>query len=941
MTALRPWREVAVPHSDVLKGTFQQAEFAADITAVRTGKAPDIYQDATAFFDRTFITNGMRDLLTQVAQRLAGRGGDPVIQLQTAFGGGKTHSMLAVWHLATRTCPLTEMPGVASLVEAAGLSDVPRAEVAVIDGTAHSPGQPWKSGRTQIKTLWGELAWQLGRADSFAMVAEADASGTSPGKETLRALLEKHAPCVVLFDELVAYVSQFEEGQALSGGTFESNLAFVQALTEAVKQVPTAIVLASLPESELEVGSPRGKTALDALAARFARVQSIWKPVAIEEAFEIVRRRLFEPIANDAARAAVCRAFADTYRAEAAAVPGETQEGRYLDRLLQAYPIHPELFDRLYEDWSTIDGFQRTRGVLKLMAKVINRLWKTNNSDLMLMPGSLPLAEADVRNDLLALLPQGWDAVLDRDIDGERAETTELEGREARFGQVQAARRVARTLFLGSAPSSVSITHTARGLDRARVLLGCLQPGQPPPLYADALARLADRLHYLNTSGDREGASARYWFDTRANLRREMEDRKRRFDAGEVNQRIEAVTRRLFANSTTFNAVHTFTPHADVPDDPQLRLVVLGPQHAYLKEDRQACDAAVVEYLRQHGTQPRHRANRLVFIVADHASLGRLGEAVRAALAWESIVEDVEAGRLNVDQERRRQAEREAKTAGEVLPRAARECFKWLLCPVQDEPTDPTCTLEAHRLGTASGTPGSEVDRICDENELVITAWSPVHLREELKRLYWKAEKPHVRAFDFWEDSLRYLYLPRLATRDVLAGAIREGSKTAEFFGTAYGMAGEAYEGFQFGRGGVSLDDTLLLIEPDRAREVAAEQAAAAAARGEADPGHPLGGVLPAAGGPAIVGGGPPAGSPAAPKPKAFHGSVVVTASVAKSQLVTLADEIITLLASDPTADVRVTLEIAADFPEGASDQIKRAISENATALSFNTAVWE
>ena len=108
---MKPWREIAIPHPDVLKGTFQQAEFAADITAVRTGKAPTIYQDASAFFERTYITEGMRLLLTQVAQRLSSKGGEPVIQLQTAFGGGKTHTMLAVWHLATRKCPLADMPG--------------------------------------------------------------------------------------------------------------------------------------------------------------------------------------------------------------------------------------------------------------------------------------------------------------------------------------------------------------------------------------------------------------------------------------------------------------------------------------------------------------------------------------------------------------------------------------------------------------------------------------------------------------------------------------------------------------------------------------------------------------------------------------------------------------------------------------------------------------
>src|SRR3954471_18920921 len=183
---MNPWREIAVPHRDVLEGTFQQSEFAADITAVHTGKAAREYQEAVAFFERTFITEGMRLLLTQVAQRLSGKGGEPVIQLQTAFGGGKTHTMLAVLHLASRTCPLSDLQGIPSLVEQAGLMDVPQTRIAVIDGTALAPGQPWKHGKATINTLWGELAWQLGGGDGFALVKEADANGTSPGKEVLR-----------------------------------------------------------------------------------------------------------------------------------------------------------------------------------------------------------------------------------------------------------------------------------------------------------------------------------------------------------------------------------------------------------------------------------------------------------------------------------------------------------------------------------------------------------------------------------------------------------------------------------------------------------------------------------------------------------------------------------------------------------------------------------
>jgi len=942
---MKPWREIAVPHPDVLEGTFLQSEFAADITAVHTGKATSEYQDATAFFQRTFITEGMGLLLTSVARRLNGHGGDPVIQLQTAFGGGKTHTMLAVYHLSTRECPIKDLLGIPDLLDHAGIMDVPKARVVVLDGTARAPGQPWKNDKQTINTLWGELAWQLGREEGYALVKEADTTGTSPGKNVLKTLLETYAPCVVLVDELVAYIRQFPNGQTLSGGSYDSNLSFVQALTEAIKLVPTAIMLASLPESEVEAGSNRGMAALQALEKTFGRLQALWKPVATEEAFEIVRRRLFEAVRDVPGRDAVCRAFANAYVAEGSKLPSETQEARYFNRLVQAYPIHPEVFDRLYEDWTTLQSFQRTRGVLKLMAKVIYRLWKDQNQDMMILPGSLPLYDGNTRNELTYYLAPGWDAVLEKDIDGERAETTELESKEPRFGSINAARRVARTIFLGSAPSAAGTQKGIRGLDRARVLLGCLQPGQASSTFSDALNRLADRLHYLNSSGDKAQEVTRFWFDTRANLRREMEDRKGRFnDQNEVRAKVADVLRKLIGGASIFGGSHIFTPHADVPDDGALRLVVLPPEKYYSKQETRIASEEVIDFVRNNGQKPRYRSNRLIFIAPDHASLTRMRDCVRSALAWNSIVDDVKAGRLNIDNLQEQQARKELQSAEDVLPRVARECYKWLLCPVQATPTDRQPNIEAFPLNISGSALGTEIQRVCHDNELVISAWSPIHLRETLKKLYWKDGKIAVNAMAVWEDMQRYLYLPRLEERNVLEHAVMKGTSTKDFFGTAYGQTGDVFEGFRLGDANIQFDDTLLLIEPEAAKEYEASLPV------DLKPDAGLsGGVTPSPTGPHgqpstlnLPGSGPSA-TPVTGglKAKSFYGSVEVNPTTAKMRLVQLAEEIISSLASDPQAELKITVEINAEFPAGASDQIKRAVSENAKHLGFKTSTWE
>ncbi|MBT6612314.1 MAG: ATP-binding protein, partial [Deltaproteobacteria bacterium] len=421
-TTLKPWREIARPHTDVLEGSFKQSEFAADISQVASGAASAEYQDPEKFFLRTYITEGMRLLLISVAQRLTGQGGDPVIQLQTAFGGGKTHTMLAVMHLAQRIVTTDKLEGIPPILDAAGINELPIAKIAVIDGIKLSPSQPQVHGLITANTLWGELAWQLLGEEGYAMVAESDADGTSPGKEVLRQLIEKASPCVILIDELLAFIRQLEAGQQFKAGTFDSNLSFIQALTEAMKLVPNAMLLASLPESELEVGGTMGQRTLNSLEKYFARVESVWKPVASREAFEIVRRRLFEYAGDPSEVTSVSRQFFDYYRANSEKFPIETQANDYFERLCQSYPIHPEIFDRLYEDWSTLDKFQRTRGVLQYMAIVIHHLWNSDNRDALIMPGSIDLDDSNVRNKSIHYLPQGWEPVIEKEVDGPRSE---------------------------------------------------------------------------------------------------------------------------------------------------------------------------------------------------------------------------------------------------------------------------------------------------------------------------------------------------------------------------------------------------------------------------------------------------------------------------------------------------------------------------------------
>ena len=270
---LKPWREIVTPHKDVASGRYQQAEFAADLAQVHKNEGADEYKNPVEFFRRTFLTEGLKHLLTSAMLRLANQGGDPVVELQTNFGGGKTHSMLALYHLVGSDNGLA-LPGVEDLAKTAGVAKLPKCKRAVLVGTALSVGQPAKkTDGLEARTLWGEMAWQLGGKAAYALVADSDRSGTSPGSDILTDLLKKHAPCLVLIDEWVAFVRQLYHVSDQPAGSFDANMTFVQTLTEAAKRVPGVMIVASLPASQIEIGGEGGQAALDRLKNTFSRVR--------------------------------------------------------------------------------------------------------------------------------------------------------------------------------------------------------------------------------------------------------------------------------------------------------------------------------------------------------------------------------------------------------------------------------------------------------------------------------------------------------------------------------------------------------------------------------------------------------------------------------------------------------------------------------------------
>ena len=282
-TKLPSWREIIEPHPDVAQGRYLNAEFAADLSQVARGEGAYEYRDPVEFFARTYVTEGMKGLLIQALKRFDGQAGEPVLQLKTAFGGGKTHSLLALYHMSKGTVPVDKIPNLKSIMAEAGVTQLPKAKVAVLVGTAMDPSRskrPTNLPGVTVNTIWGEMAAQLAIAANdpklYDYVKESDKKRVSPGSEALKNLFDACGPCLVLMDELVAYAKKIYGIDNLPAGSFDNFIAFIQEITEAASASKNSMVVASIPESAIEIGGEAGQKALEAIEHTFGRMEAIW-----------------------------------------------------------------------------------------------------------------------------------------------------------------------------------------------------------------------------------------------------------------------------------------------------------------------------------------------------------------------------------------------------------------------------------------------------------------------------------------------------------------------------------------------------------------------------------------------------------------------------------------------------------------------------------------
>lgn len=648
---LKPWYAIATPHKDIREGRFAEAVFAANLWAVVQGTAPDIYLDAEEFFDKTYLTTGLSKVLNRVAGALSGVGdtGDRIISLQTVFGGGKTHTLVALWHLVKHTDRLNSSLHASDLQKAVGVRLPEKTtNIAVFTNQTcdATQGRITPDG-IHLHTLWGELAYQLGGKELYERVRANDENKGSP-QGIFAEILRAAAPCLILLDELADYCVGASAVPVGHTNLADQTISFIQELTESAEQVPSAVVVATLPASKLEVAqSEKGQEAFAALERRFQRLGADVKPVADDEIYEVARARLFESITPEVESdypQKIAKAYQDMYATHSGEVPSETTKHTYRQQIERAYPFHPSLIDALYTRWGSHPDLQRTRGVLRLLASIVGDLWKHRQGNTqtqhLIQPCHIRWSIDTVQASLTRLWGTNYQSVAAADIIGKRSNAGILD--EERLGTYQReaiGEGLAAAILLGSFGGQGSRS----GFSSKDLKLACARIGLNWSYTDGALLELENRCFYLHTAlaGN---LGKRYWFGTKPTLNKLVvqyrQQGTQRDYSEDILESIRTESKKENLAGATWRII--VNPAEDLPEQKSLTLLILSPSLAWNEKDRnrELIKEHVLSISTRCGRNDRIYRNTLLFLVGNARGINKLRQTHQNLAALEGVRRD-------------------------------------------------------------------------------------------------------------------------------------------------------------------------------------------------------------------------------------------------------------------------------------------------------------
>jgi predicted AAA+ superfamily ATPase len=522
--ALKPWYKVLTPREDLRLGKpLDASEFAVHLGRVKDGKAPDYYQNPENFFERTYLTQNLTNMAAEVVRRLSGEKTESsaVYNLNTQFGGGKTHTLTLLYHLAKNGSNSESWPGVNKILTKSGIETIPKAKVAVFVGNDFDSktGRGGNDGTPLRKTPWGEIAFQLGGEEAFALVGQHEADLEAPGSDVIRQILPKDKPCLILMDELMNYVSRSRRS-GLSSQLYN----FIQNLSETARGEENVVLVISVPASELEM-TPEDHTDYSRIKKLLDRLSKAIIISTETDISEIIRRRLFEFDSKSldlSGRAALpedarqtCREYARLVRNHRQQIPSWFPIDNAEEAFEAAYPFHPMVFSVFERKWQALPSFQRTRGVLRLLALWVSKAYRDGflgaHADPLVGLGTAPLDDPFFRAAAIEQLGEDrLEVPITTDICGDsESHSTRLDYESAdSIKKARLHRKVATSIFFESNGGRTSGTDASIPEIRLDVAEPDLDIGNVETVLSD----LETTCYFLNAEG------SRYHFSLKPNV---------------------------------------------------------------------------------------------------------------------------------------------------------------------------------------------------------------------------------------------------------------------------------------------------------------------------------------------------------------------------------------------------------------------------------------
>lgn len=747
---MKPWWEIAIPHKDIREGRLEEAVFAASLGDVVLDKGPLDYRDPETFFKKTYFASGLTNLIGAVLSKLSGKGkGDTVIQIQTPFGGGKTHALLALYHIFKHSKKILHLKSVKKILKENKMDSIPDTKVVSFVGEYADP--------LKGRTLWGEIAHQLG---SYKLLEEYDKKRVAPGKKLISEILTKNKPVLILIDELLQYIIR-TMGVKVEEGTLKGQVqAFLKSLTEAVAITDRCALIATLPSSITEgfEEPEKAERILKELQKIFGRLEKIYTPVEGEEIYEIIRKRLFDDLGDPKDHKAIAEGYFNLYQKLGEDIPTECKEVGYKERIARAYPFHPETIDILFERWATIPTFQRTRGALRLLAEVVSDLFKKEHPAPLIQPAHINLANASIRREFVKHIGNEFEGVIASDVDGPTAKAPKID-REmgTEYARFKVATSLATSIFFYSFSGG-----ERKGISAQRLRLAFLREGVPPAIVNDAVRRLEDELWFIHFEKNF------YYFSNVVGLNRVILDKEEIIKDEDIEEEIRKRIEKIAGKD--FDVFVWPKSNSDIPDNKKLKLIILS--HQYAADDPET-KKFLKDIINKYSTGFRTYKNTLIFLITDLNEYEGFKRTARHFLALYTINTDKETMKRLMEEDRER-VRQKLKDVDSSISFKILSAYRYLAKASKDG--SETFDMGIPTVGEKLSLTRRVKDYLKDQ-EILLDRISPKVLFE---KTFSKDDERKIVA-EVQEAFLKFPELPILKSENVLRNSIAQGVQDGKF----------------------------------------------------------------------------------------------------------------------------------------------------------------